>query len=47
MRGGSHRVCGGFENNELTYDSSKIEINHFQECAKARIGFVEVLKIMT
>jgi len=24
MRGGSQRVCGGFENDELTYDSSKI-----------------------
>ena len=46
MSGGSHRVCGGFGNGELTYDLNEIKNHHFQEWVKVRMGFAERLEMV-
>ena len=43
---GSYRVCGGFGNDEFTYNSDETYIHVCLERMKVRIGLAEVLKMM-
>ena len=42
----SYRARGGFENDELTYESSTLQIHHFLKRVTSRIEFAEVLTMM-
>ena len=47
MGGGAYRVRGSFENGDFTYDFSGMKSHHFEIWVAVRIGFAEVLKIVT